>query len=197
MMSLSLRLIGVVIALVSTGHTVNLMSSIGIIMLMGLTAKNAISLLDCARTKEKEGLAREEALMQAGRARLCLILMTTFALIAGMLPVAIGMGDGGEFYQPLAVAIISGTNTSTTLTLLMIPTFYDNIEIAHDKLVKKFNRYQTERGTSISGVMIDTEAILTLIFVRFIYRLIKRGRGMVGQRGLAGAKQFSEINNLG
>jgi hypothetical protein len=70
----------------------------------------------------------------------------------------------------------------------MIPTFYDNIEISHDKLVKKFNRYQTQRGLFMGGVMIDTEAILTLIFVRFIYRLIKRGRGMVGQRGLAGAK---------
>jgi multidrug efflux pump subunit AcrB len=170
MMSLPLSLIGVVIALVSTGHTLNLMSFIGIIMLMGLVAKNAILLLDCARTKEKEGLSREDALMQAGRTRLRPILMTTFALIAGMMPVAIGMGEGGEFYQPLAVAIIGGTITSTILTLLMIPTFYDSIEFARERLVKKFNRRAAERGTFVSGVLIVLETILTLTFVRFFYR---------------------------
>jgi HAE1 family hydrophobic/amphiphilic exporter-1 len=187
MLSLPLSLIGVVIALVSTGHTLNLMSFIGIIMLMGLVAKNAILLLDCARAKEREGLSREDALMQAGRARLRPILMTTFALIAGMLPVAIGMGEGGKFYQPLAVAIIGGTITSTILTLLMIPTFYDSIQIAHDKLVAKFNRYQTQRGAFMGGVMIAIETVLTLVFVRLLYRLAKRGWGMIGQRKSATA----------
>ncbi|RYY74161.1 MAG: efflux RND transporter permease subunit [Gammaproteobacteria bacterium] len=182
MMSLPLSLIGVVIALLSTGHTLNLMSFIGIIMLMGLVAKNAILLLDCARTKEKKGFSREEALMFAGRSRLRPILMTTFALIAGMLPVAIGMGEGGEFYQPLAVAIIGGTITSTILTLLMIPTFYDSIEIARDKLVKKYNRRVAERGAFTSTVLTASETLLTLTFVRLIYRLTKRGWGMVGQR---------------
>jgi hypothetical protein len=156
-------------------------------MLMGLVAKNAILLLDCARAKEREGLSREDALMQAGRARLRPILMTTFALIAGMLPVAIGMGEGGKFYQPLAVAIIGGTITSTILTLLMIPTFYDSIQIAHDKLVAKFNRYQTQRGAFMGGVMIAIETVLTLVFVRLLYRLAKRGWGMIGQRKSATA----------
>ena len=68
--------------------------------------------------------------MHAGRVRLRPILMTTFALIAGMMPVAIGLGEGGEFYRPMAVAIIGGTITSTLLTLLVVPTFYDSIEIA-------------------------------------------------------------------
>lgn len=185
MMSLPLSLIGVVIALVSTGHTLNLMSFIGIIMLMGLVAKNAILLLDCARTKEKEGFSREEALMYAGRSRLRPILMTTFALIAGMLPVAIGLGEGGEFYQPLAVAIIGGTITSTILTLLMIPTFYDSIEIAHDRLVKKFNRRAAQRGAFASGIITALETILTLVFVRLIYRLIMRVWEMRGARALA------------
>jgi HAE1 family hydrophobic/amphiphilic exporter-1 len=106
------------------------MSFIGVIMLMGLVAKNAILLLDAARAQEREGVDREEALMAAGRKRLRPILMTTFALIAGMLPVAIGVGEGGEFYRPMAVAIIGGTITSTLLTLLVIPSFYDSIEIA-------------------------------------------------------------------
>ena len=99
MMSLPLSLIGVVLALLLTRGTLNLMSFIGVIMLMGLVAKNAILLLDCARKEEEQGIDREEALMHAGRVRLRPILMTTFALIAGMLPVAIGVGEGGEFYS--------------------------------------------------------------------------------------------------
>src|SRR5260221_2498484 len=108
-------------------------------MRMGLVAKNAILLLDCARKDEARGIDREEALMHAGRVRLRPILMTTFALIAGMLPVAIGLGEGGEFYRPMAVAIIGGTVTSTILTLLVVPTFYDSIEIPHDRMVAKFH----------------------------------------------------------
>ncbi|MGZ5082259.1 MAG: efflux RND transporter permease subunit, partial [Usitatibacter sp.] len=133
MLSLPLSLIGVVVALLVTRGSLNLMSFIGIIMLMGLVAKNAILLLDCARKEEAQGVSREEALMHAGRVRLRPILMTTFALIAGMMPVAIGLGEGGEFYRPMAVAIIGGTITSTLLTLLVVPTFYDSIEIARDR----------------------------------------------------------------
>ena len=170
MLSLPLSLIGVVVALVSTGHTLNLMSFIGIIMLMGLVAKNAILLLDCARKKEAEGMDREEALMEAGRARLRPILMTTFALIAGMLPVAIGVGEGGEFYQPLAVAIIGGTITSTILTLLMIPSFYDSIEIAADRAAAKFHRRSDAYGVVISAVLIAFETVFTLVGLRALYR---------------------------
>ncbi len=140
MLSLPLSLIGVVLALKVTGGTLNLMSFIGVIMLMGLVAKNAILLLDCARKEEAQGVDREEALMHAGRVRLRPILMTTFALIAGMLPVAIGMGEGGEFYRPMAVAIIGGTITSTLLTLLVVPTFYDSIEIFKDNMVARYHR---------------------------------------------------------
>ncbi|HUL57557.1 MAG TPA: efflux RND transporter permease subunit, partial [Usitatibacter sp.] len=141
MFSLPLSLIGVVIALKVTGGSLNLMSFIGVIMLMGLVAKNAILLLDCARKEEAQGVDREEALMHAGRVRLRPILMTTFALIAGMMPVAIGVGEGGEFYRPMAVAIIGGTITSTMLTLLVVPTFYDSIEIWKDKLLALWGRF--------------------------------------------------------
>ncbi|HET9471543.1 MAG TPA: efflux RND transporter permease subunit, partial [Usitatibacter sp.] len=140
MLSLPLSLIGVVVALLATRGTLNLMSFIGIIMLMGLVAKNAILLLDCARKEEAQGVTREDALMHAGRVRLRPILMTTFALIAGMTPVAIGIGEGGEFYRPMAVAIIGGTITSTLLTLLVVPTFYDSIEISRDRALAKFWR---------------------------------------------------------
>jgi hydrophobic/amphiphilic exporter-1 (mainly G- bacteria), HAE1 family len=136
MLSLPLSLIGVVTALLLTKNTLNLMSFIGVIMLMGLVAKNAILLLDAARNEERAGVDREAALMHAGRKRFRPILMTTLALIAGMMPVAVGVGEGGEFYRPMAVAIIGGTITSTLLTLLVIPSFYDSIEIWREKLMR-------------------------------------------------------------
>ncbi|HET7547682.1 MAG TPA: efflux RND transporter permease subunit [Usitatibacter sp.] len=170
MMSLPLSLIGVVLALLATRGTLNLMSFIGIIMLMGLVAKNAILLLDCARKEESQGVDREEALMHAGRVRLRPILMTTFALIAGMMPVAIGVGEGGEFYRPMAVAIIGGTITSTLLTLLVVPTFYDSIEIARERAFAKFRRRAQRWNPFFAFVATLLEAFLTLILVRFFYR---------------------------
>jgi hydrophobic/amphiphilic exporter-1 (mainly G- bacteria), HAE1 family len=145
MLSLPLSLIGVVTALLLTKNTLNLMSFIGVIMLMGLVAKNAILLLDAARAEERNGVDREEALMHAGRKRFRPILMTTLALIAGMMPVAVGVGEGGEFYRPMAVAIIGGTITSTLLTLLVIPSFYDSIEIGREKFGRFVARLR-ERG---------------------------------------------------
>lgn len=174
MLSLPLSLIGVVISLLLTKSTLNLMSFIGVIMLMGLVAKNAILLLDCARKREAEGFDREESLMYAGRMRLRPILMTTFALIAGMLPVAIGLGEGGEFYRPLAIAIIGGTITSTILTLLVVPTFYDSIEITWDRALAKF-RGRAPRWTAFGAFVLTlVEALLTLVFARFIYRALKK-----------------------
>ncbi|MEO7761000.1 MAG: efflux RND transporter permease subunit, partial [Casimicrobiaceae bacterium] len=175
MLSLPLSLIGVVVALLLTKGTLNLMSFIGIIMLMGLVAKNAILLLDAARKEEARGIEREEALMHAGRVRLRPILMTTFALIAGMLPVAIGLGEGGEFYRPMAVAIIGGTITSTLLTLLIVPTFYDSIEIARDRAIAKFHRRAERRNALVAFLLTFFEAILALLMVRAVYRAIKHG----------------------
>ncbi|MDE2429651.1 MAG: efflux RND transporter permease subunit, partial [Burkholderiales bacterium] len=174
MLSLPLSLIGVVLALLVTGSTLNLMSFIGIIMLMGLVAKNAILLLDAARKREAEGFDREEALMHAGRVRLRPILMTTFALIAGMTPVALGLGEGGEFYRPLAIAIIGGTVTSTILTLLVVPTFYDSIEIARDRMMAKLRFRLHHRNAVIAFAMTMLEALFTLTFIRLIYRLLKK-----------------------
>jgi len=174
MLSLPLSLIGVVLALFLTGGTLNLMSLIGVIMLMGLVAKNAILLLDCARKEESRGVDREEALMHAGRMRLRPILMTTFALIAGMMPVAIGLGEGGEFYRPMAVAIIGGVVTSTVLTLLVIPTFYDSIEIARERVVAKFRSRSINLNPLVAFAMTFGEAILALLLVRPLYRLVSR-----------------------
>lgn len=173
MLSLPLSLIGVVLALLLTGGTLNLMSLIGVIMLMGLVAKNAILLLDCTRKLEAQGMGREDALMQAGRLRLRPILMTTFALIAGMTPVAIGHGEGGEFYRPLAVAIIGGVLTSTLLTLLVVPTFYDSIEIAKDRARLKYLR-RSENGSAMGAFLMTlAEALMALLLLRGLYRSVR------------------------
>ncbi|WP_374603692.1 efflux RND transporter permease subunit [Niveibacterium sp.] len=173
MLSLPLSLIGVVLALLLTRGTMNLMSLIGVIMLMGLVAKNAILLLDAARKLESEGMDREEALMTAGRKRLRPILMTTFALIAGMLPVAIGVGEGGEFYSPMAVAIIGGTITSTLLTLLVIPSFYDSIEIKRDSAIRKFQRREARGNAFLAFVTTLAEAFAALLGLRLLWRGFK------------------------
>jgi len=115
------------------------MSLIGVILLMGIVAKNAILLIDFAKwAREKEGMPLREALIEAGAIRLRPILMTTFALIAGMVPVALGGGEGAQFRAPLGVAIIGGVLTSTMLTLLVIPTFYEVMDETRHWLAGKF-----------------------------------------------------------
>jgi HAE1 family hydrophobic/amphiphilic exporter-1 len=129
MLSLPLSLIGVFLALSLTRNTINIMSLIGVILLMGIVAKNAILLIDFAKwAREKDGMPLREALIEAGAIRLRPILMTTFALIAGMVPTALGSGEGSQFRSPLGVAVIGGVITSTFLTLIAIPTFYEVLD---------------------------------------------------------------------
>ncbi len=140
MMSLPLSLIGVVIALLVTGDTVNLMSLIGVILLMGLVVKNAILLIDFAKWGREQGLSRRDALIEAGRIRLRPILMTTFALIAGMIPVALGAGEGADFRAPLGRAVIGGVISSALLTLIAIPTFYEILDEWKAAFLRRFGR---------------------------------------------------------
>ncbi|HEY4131928.1 MAG TPA: efflux RND transporter permease subunit [Gemmatimonadaceae bacterium] len=139
LMSLPLSLIGVLMALAITGMTINIMSLIGVILLMGIVAKNAILLIDFAKwAREERGTPLREALIEAGAIRLRPILMTTFALIAGMVPVALGRGEGAQFRAPLGVAVMGGVITSTFLTLLVIPTGYEIIDEMRGWLVRQF-----------------------------------------------------------
>jgi HAE1 family hydrophobic/amphiphilic exporter-1 len=128
LISLPLSLIGVVLALIVTGDTLNIMSLIGVILLMGIVAKNAILLIDFAKWSHEKGTSLREALIEAGRIRLRPIMMTTIALIAGMIPVALGRGEGADFRAPLGRAVIGGVITSTLLTLLVIPTVYEILD---------------------------------------------------------------------
>ncbi len=148
LLSLPLSLIGVVLALLITGDTLNIMSLIGVILLMGIVAKNAILLIDFAKWSREKGMPLREALIEAGRIRLRPILMTTFALIAGMLPVALGRGEGADFRAPLGRAVIGGTLTSTLLTLLVIPTVYEILDGARGRLRRGVRRLLAWRPRS-------------------------------------------------
>jgi HAE1 family hydrophobic/amphiphilic exporter-1 len=113
---------------------------IGVIMLMGIVAKNAILLIDFAKHAEATGLSREEALVEAGGVRLRPIVMTSVAIVAGMIPVAIGAGEGADFRAPLGRAVIGGTLTSTLLTLLVIPTVYEIMDQGREWLGERTRR---------------------------------------------------------
>jgi HAE1 family hydrophobic/amphiphilic exporter-1 len=141
LVSLPLSLIGVVGALLLLRDTLNIMSRIGVMMLMGIVAKNAILLIDFAKWSHKDrGLPLREALIEAGRIRLRPILMTTIALVAGMVPVAIGYGEGADFRAPLGRAVIGGVIASTVLTLVVIPTVYEIMEEWRGRLLARFGQ---------------------------------------------------------
>jgi HAE1 family hydrophobic/amphiphilic exporter-1 len=138
MLSLPLSLVGVAVALLATGDTLNIMSMIGLIMLMGLVTKNAILLVDFANQARARGVARDEALVKAGSTRLRPIVMTTLAMIFGMLPLAFAIGAGAEMRAPMARAVIGGLITSTLLTLVVVPVVYTYLDGLRPETVREW-----------------------------------------------------------
>ncbi|WP_312202237.1 efflux RND transporter permease subunit [Anaerospora hongkongensis] len=128
MLSLPFSLIGAIIGLLVSGKTINIMSLIGVIMLMGIVTKNAILLVDYTNQLRQQGMALTEALVEAGTVRLRPIIMTTLAMIFGMIPIALGIGAGAELRSSMGVVLIGGLITSTFLTLIVIPLVYLLIE---------------------------------------------------------------------
>ena len=128
MASLPLSLIGVFLALFLFNSTLNLFSIIGIIMLMGLVTKNAILLIDFIKKAMDRGEQRFDAIIAAGKTRLRPILMTTSAMVMGMVPLALGLGEGGEQSAPMAHAVIGGVITSTLLTLVVVPVIFTYLD---------------------------------------------------------------------
>jgi hydrophobe/amphiphile efflux-1 (HAE1) family protein len=124
MASLPLALIGVMLALLCWRSTLNVFSMIGLVMLMGLVTKNAILLVDFANQARRAGATMADALLQAGLIRMRPIMMTTAAMVFGMLPLALALNDGGEIQAPMGRAIIGGVITSTLLTLVVVPVIY-------------------------------------------------------------------------
>jgi HAE1 family hydrophobic/amphiphilic exporter-1 len=137
LLSMPLSFIGAFGALYLTGNTLNVFSLIGLILLMGLVKKNAILLVDYTNVLRGRGLGRREAILQAGPVRMRPILMTTFAMIFGMLPIALAVGEGAETRAPMGIAVIGGLLTSLLLTLVVVPAAYD---IFDDWLEKFKNR---------------------------------------------------------
>ena len=128
MLSLPLSLVGVALALWATHDNLNIMSMIGLIMLMGLVTKNAILLIDYTNRQRREGMDRAQALIRAAKVRLRPIIMTTTAMIFGMLPLAFAIGAGSEMRAPMARAVIGGLITSTLLTLIVVPVVYTYLD---------------------------------------------------------------------
>lgn len=136
MFTVPLSLIGVLLALFITRRRINITSLIGIIMLAGIVVNNAIVLVDFINQLREKGIPRNEAIIKAGPMRLRAILMTTLTTILGLVPLALGLGEGGELMAPMATAVIGGLTLSTLLTLVVIPVVYTIFEDLKDILAR-------------------------------------------------------------
>jgi HAE1 family hydrophobic/amphiphilic exporter-1 len=143
--ALPLTLIGAFLALKIAGLAITLPVLIGLLMLLGLAAKNSILLVEFAIEAENAGQSQRDAILNACRERARPIVMTSVAMAAGMLPTAIGIGEGASFRQPMAVAVIGGLVSSTVLALLLVPVVYELIERIEWRLRPKFARFITPR----------------------------------------------------
>lgn len=138
MFALPQAFIGALLALLLTGKPMGIVSMIGMIMLMGLVTKNAILLVDYTNTLRSRGKSRHEALLEAGPIRLRPIMMTTLAMIGGMLPTALALSQGSETRSPMAIVVIGGLILSTLLTLIVIPVMYTFIDDLWKSIQKRF-----------------------------------------------------------
>jgi HAE1 family hydrophobic/amphiphilic exporter-1 len=136
MLSAPLSFIGAFAALAVTGETFNMMSQIGLLMLMGIVMKNGILLVDYTNTLRARGRSLEQAVLEAGPIRMRPVLMTAVSTIFGMLPVAFGGGDGSEWRSPMGIVAIGGLAASTLLTLLVVPVVYTLIDDAQSALLR-------------------------------------------------------------
>jgi HAE1 family hydrophobic/amphiphilic exporter-1 len=149
MFSIPVALIGALIALAITGQTINLLSAIGLVMLLGLVAKNGILLVDYANTLRKRGLTYGEAILTAGGTRLRPIVMTTAAMVFGMLPLALGLTEGGESRRSMGIVLIGGLLSSLFLTLILVPAMYvtvNRIAAWNEDRRARRNERRTVRG---------------------------------------------------
>jgi HAE1 family hydrophobic/amphiphilic exporter-1 len=139
------------VALFITHQSLNMFTMIGFIMLLGLVTKNSILLVDYAQKLMRKGLSHDDALIKAGLTRLRPILMTTFALIAGMMPTALALTEEGKFRQGMGIAIIGGLVSSTLLTLVVIPAIFEYMD-----RIRMFAR-KVLRRPALRQIDLDTE----------------------------------------
>jgi HAE1 family hydrophobic/amphiphilic exporter-1 len=156
MLSLPLAFVGALLALLIFGQTVSIMTMMAFIFLLGLVTKNAILLIDYANTlRDRDHMERDAAMRKAGPVRLRPILMTTVAMIFGMLPTAMGTGEGSEGNAPMAIAIIGGLVSSTLLTLLVVPVVYSLLD-PFSEIIRK--AVKSEGSGSAKGHESEDEA---------------------------------------
>lgn len=146
MVSLPMALVGGLLGLIYTGTSMNIISMIGIVMLVGLVSKNAILLVDYTNTLRRKGLTREAALESAGPVRLRPILMTTISTVLAMTPVALQIGRASELRSPMAIVVIGGLILSTLLTLLVIPVMYTYFDDMTEGVLRAWGRLVPNRG---------------------------------------------------
>jgi HAE1 family hydrophobic/amphiphilic exporter-1 len=146
MLALPMSLIGAVLGLLIFGSSISIVSLIGIILLMGLVTKNGILLVDYTNVLRKRGLSRFDALVEAGPVRLRPILMTTFAMVFGMAPIAFGISEGSEFRAPMGQAVIGGLITSTILTLFIVPVVYSLLDDLETKFLSGWTSALTRQN---------------------------------------------------
>jgi HAE1 family hydrophobic/amphiphilic exporter-1 len=139
MSTIPFALVGVVIALFITSKPISVIVLIGVVMLAGIVVNNAIILVDCINTRRKEGMPRREAIIEGGKIRLRPIMMTTTTTVLGLLPLALGLGEGSELRMPMGITVVGGLLFSTLLTLVLVPVVYDIVESIKDTVWKKEN----------------------------------------------------------
>jgi hydrophobic/amphiphilic exporter-1 (mainly G- bacteria), HAE1 family len=152
MLSLPLSIGGVILALLITNNPISMPVVIGILMLLGIVTKNAIMLVDFAVEAQANGGSRNEAIIDAGRKRARPIIMTTIAMVAGMLPSAYGVGDGGEFRAPMAIGVVGGLLVSTVLSLVFVPSFYSIVDSIGNVSGRFFSRFVGKREEDEEGL---------------------------------------------
>lgn len=157
MFSLPQAMVGAILALLVTGNVMSIVGMIGIIMLMGLVTKNAILMVDYTNTLRERGKNRHDALLEAGPTRLRPILMTTLAMIGGMMPTALALNQGAEMRAPMAIAVIGGLILSTMLTLIVIPVMYTLVDDGWQWFMRLFKKKeQSPDEGSIEPLEMDT-----------------------------------------
>ena len=140
MLALPLSMVGALGGLLVFGHTLNLFSMIGIILLFGLVTKNSILLVDYANQLRRQGMDKVEAMRTAAPVRMRPVLMTALSMIFGVLPAALGLGPGAESRAPMAIATAAGMLSSTILTLIVVPVFYLVFDDAAEAVTRFFGR---------------------------------------------------------
>jgi HAE1 family hydrophobic/amphiphilic exporter-1 len=155
--AIPLAIVGAMIALAVTGKSLSIFTILGIIMLVGLVTKNAILIVDrTIQTRSEQGLSVHDALLEAAQSRLRPILMTTFTMIFGMMPIALSVSSGSEFKSGLAMAIIGGLLSSLFLTLIVVPVVYMKVDEWKEKVPAFFKKPSSMFKRSQNGKLVQT-----------------------------------------